>query len=132
MRALQALVENSIKLTPAGGRGEGRAWVEEEDVVFEVRDTGIGIAPEDHEIIFEKFTQIENPLTRTHGGSGLGLSFASGILRAHGSRIEVESELGQGSNFYFRLKRVTEEVKEELVAAAAAAGSEIEIEEDQA
>ena len=53
--------------------------------------------------IFEKFIQLENPLTRKHGGSGLGLSFAAEIVGAHRSRVEVDSELGVGAAFRFRL-----------------------------
>jgi PAS domain S-box-containing protein len=117
-RALQALVENALKFTPEGGSVEIRTVTEPDAVVFQVRDTGIGVAPEDHEFIFEKFTQLENPLTRQYGGSGLGLSFASGIVRAHGSAIEVESELGEGATFSFRLRRIGEDLREALVAAA--------------
>ncbi len=108
-RALRALVENAIKFTPEGGSVEVRAVNREESVVFEVKDDGIGIAPQDHLVIFEKFIQLENPLTRKYGGSGLGLSFALEIVRAHGSRIEVESELGKGATFRFRIPRIPEE-----------------------
>lgn len=104
-RAIRALVENALKFTPDGGRVTVRSLAEEDYVVFEVEDTGIGIAPQDQKVIFEKFIQLENPLTRKHGGSGLGLSFASEILKSHGSRIEVESDLGKGATFRFRLPR---------------------------
>jgi signal transduction histidine kinase len=53
--------------------------------------------------IFEKFFQVEDPLTRHHGGAGLGLFVARGIVEAHGSRIEVSSQLGQGADFSFML-----------------------------
>jgi signal transduction histidine kinase len=102
-------VENAIKFTPKGGTVDVLVVLREESVVFEVKDTGIGIAPQDQVVIFEKFIQLENPLTRKYGGSGLGLSFASEILRAHGCRIEVESELGKGAAFRFRLPLMPEE-----------------------
>ena len=118
-RALRALVENALKFTPEGGEVEIRATTEDEHVVFEVRDDGIGIAPQDHEVIFERFIQLENPLTRQHGGSGLGLSFAAEIMKAHGTRIEVESELGEGAVFRFRLPRVCEQTDQLRDAASA-------------
>ncbi|MEQ8763654.1 MAG: PAS domain-containing sensor histidine kinase [Planctomycetota bacterium] len=104
-RALQALIENSIKFTPEGG--EVRVWVEAEDesVVMRVQDTGIGIAPWHHELIFERFQQVERPLTRQFGGAGLGLSVARRILRAHDSDVELESAPMQGATFSFRLPR---------------------------
>ena len=102
-RAIRALLENALKFTPEGGSIALRAAPDGEGVLFEVKDTGIGIAPEHHQVIFEKFTQIENPLTRKYGGSGLGLGFAAEIVEAHRSKIEVESELGKGATFRFRL-----------------------------
>ena len=102
-RAIRALLENALKFTPEGGSIALRAAPDGEGVLFEVKDTGIGIAPERHQVIFEKFTQLENPLTRKYGGSGLGLSFAAEIVEAHRSKIEVESELGKGATFRFRL-----------------------------
>jgi PAS domain S-box-containing protein len=102
-RALRALTENAVKFTPDGGSIEVAAMRDGADVAFEVRDNGIGIASKDHDVIFERFMQLENPLTRQHGGSGMGLSFAAEIMKAHGARIEVDSELGTGATFRFRL-----------------------------
>jgi PAS domain S-box-containing protein len=102
-RAIRALLENALKFTDEGGSVTLRVVPEDGGVLFEVSDTGIGIAPENHEAIFEKFIQLENPLTRKYGGSGLGLSFASEIVEAHRSKIEVESELGRGATFRFRM-----------------------------
>ena len=76
-----------------------------EEVLFRVSDTGIGIDPRYHRRIFEKFFQVEDPLTRQHGGAGLGLTVAERILRSHRSRISLESSLGQGATFQFSLKR---------------------------
>lgn len=102
-RALQALIENAIKFTVDGGSVRVEAAADREGVLFEVWDTGIGIDPRYHRRIFEKFFQVEDPLTRHHGGAGLGLFVAQGVLEAHGSEIHVESELGRGSCFSFRL-----------------------------
>lgn len=102
-RALQALIENAVKFTTSGGSTRVEATATQEGVLFEVRDTGIGIDPRYHRRIFEKFFQVEDPLTRHHGGAGLGLFVAHGVLEAHGSVIQVESELGRGSCFSFCL-----------------------------
>jgi two-component system phosphate regulon sensor histidine kinase PhoR len=104
-RALRALIENAVKFTPEGGEIEVSLTVEEDVVVFLVRDTGIGIAPNSQTTIFEKFIQLENPLTRQYGGSGLGLSFAAAIVESHGSTISVESAPEEGSTFRFSLPR---------------------------
>ena len=103
-RACQALVENAVKFTPDGGHVEVRIEaLPEGGVRFGVRDDGIGIDPRYHRRIFEKFFQVEDPLTRHHGGAGLGLFVARGIVEAHGSRIEVSSQLGRGADFTFAL-----------------------------
>ncbi|MCA8952206.1 MAG: PAS domain S-box protein [Planctomycetes bacterium] len=106
-RACQALVENAIKFTPDGGRVEVSITAGGPDGTGELRfrvvDDGIGIDPRYHRRIFEKFFQVEDPLTRHHGGAGLGLFVAKGIVEAHGSCIEVSSQLGQGADFSFVL-----------------------------
>ncbi len=103
-RACQALVENAVKFTPDGGRVDVRII---DDAAgkprFIVKDTGIGVDPRYQRRIFEKFFQVEDPLTRHHGGAGLGLFVAKGIVEAHGSRIEVSSKLGSGAEFSFAL-----------------------------
>lgn len=103
-RACQALVENAVKFSPDGGQVHVRiARNTAGELKFGVRDHGIGIDPRYHRRIFEKFFQVEDPLTRHHGGAGLGLFVARGIVEAHGSRIEVSSQLGQGADFSFAL-----------------------------
>ena len=75
-------------------------------------DTGVGIAPEDHERIFEEFQQVDSSSTRKKGGTGLGLAIARRIVELHGGRIWVESTPGQGSTFAFTLPlRVGEQEK---------------------
>lgn len=101
-RACQALVENSVKFARDEGTVEVRITATPDgEVRFGVSDDGIGIDPRYHRRIFEKFFQVEDPLTRHHGGAGLGLFVAKGIVEAHGSRIEVSSQLGQGADFSF-------------------------------
>lgn len=103
-RACQALVENAVKFARDGGRVEVRIATEAGGGLrFGVRDDGIGIDPRYQRRIFEKFFQVEDPLTRHHGGAGLGLFVARGIVEAHGSRIDVSSQLGSGADFSFVL-----------------------------
>jgi signal transduction histidine kinase len=71
--------------------------------VMAVTDTGVGIAPEDRERIFQEFQQVDSSSTRRKGGTGLGLAIAKRIVELHGGRIWVESTPGQGSTFAFTL-----------------------------
>ncbi len=111
-RSLQAIVENAVKFTPDGGTVTVDVAVSarggEEEVLFSVQDTGIGIDPRYHGRIFEKFFQVEDPLTRHHGGAGLGLFVAQGVLGAHHAKISVESDVGKGARFTFRLQKYDE------------------------
>ncbi|MGQ9586078.1 MAG: ATP-binding protein [Anaerolineae bacterium] len=97
-QALLNLVDNAIKYTPAGGRVSLSLYHDQDWVRIEVRDTGIGIAPEDLPHIFERFYRA-NRARGGRGGTGLGLSIASWIAQAHGGQITVESKVGQGSTF---------------------------------
>jgi PAS domain S-box-containing protein len=99
-RACQAIIENAVKFTPDRGKVDvSIARQADGGLRFSVKDTGIGVDPRYHRRIFEKFFQVEDPLTRHHGGAGLGLFVAKGIVESHGSRIEVSSKLGQGADF---------------------------------
>jgi signal transduction histidine kinase len=68
-----------------------------------VGDTGRGIAPDHHELIFREFAQVDSSASRAHHGTGLGLTIARRFVELHGGKIWVESELGCGSRFYFTL-----------------------------
>jgi two-component system sensor histidine kinase BarA len=97
------LLSNAIKFTPEGGRVQLKVDTMARDVVLTVADTGVGIAPEDQELIFEKFRQSGNPMTREQGGTGLGLSIVRELSKLLGGEVTLQSELGRGSTFTVRL-----------------------------
>jgi two-component system, NarL family, sensor histidine kinase BarA len=106
---LYNLLSNAIKFTPEGGWVTLRARAEGRFVVVDVQDTGIGIAEEDRETIFEKFRQAkvpgqgENVLTREHQGTGLGLSIVRELTKLLGGDVHLDSQPGQGSTFTVRV-----------------------------
>jgi signal transduction histidine kinase len=93
------LLSNAVKFTPEGGTITIRALRAVDAVTVAVRDTGIGIAPSDQELIFEEFRQVGNDYTRKQEGTGLGLALARRFAELHGGRLSVESALGNGSTF---------------------------------
>ncbi|MCL6591698.1 MAG: HAMP domain-containing protein [Firmicutes bacterium] len=102
-QVLVNLLANSLKFTPAGGRVEVRLTQNENSVVITVRDTGIGIAPEDLPYIFERFYRADKSRDRTTGGAGVGLAIVKAIVEAHGGAVWAESEPGQGTRVFVRL-----------------------------
>ena len=96
------LLSNAIKFTPEGGRIEVRAVPVDGSVEISVTDTGVGIAPEDQEPIFEEFKQVGTAAKKVEG-TGLGLALSRRFVELHGGRIWVESEVGVGSTFTFTL-----------------------------
>jgi len=102
------LLSNGAKFTPDGGRLKIEVVREDSWCQVSVIDNGIGIKKEDQERIFEPFCQLENPLTKEKGGSGLGLTIARQIIERHGGRIWVESEYGKGSRFTFTVPLATD------------------------
>ncbi|MGI3202349.1 sensor histidine kinase [Streptomyces sp. GLT-R25] len=102
-QALGNLVSNAIRHTPADGTITLSCRHQDDEVVFEVADTGSGIAPEDLPSVFERFWRAEKSRSRRTGGSGLGLSIVRQLVTAHGGTVTVTSELGTGSVFTLRL-----------------------------
>ena len=100
---LQNLLDNAIQYTPSGGEIVVSASSDQEEVTFTVSDTGIGIPQVDQPRIFERFYRVDVARSREVGGTGLGLSIAKHLVEAHGGRIWVESEVGQGSKFHFTI-----------------------------
>ena len=99
------LVDNAIKYTPNGGKVIVR--LEKTDsttAIFSVQDSGIGIAPEDQQKIFDRFYRVDKVRSREMGGNGLGLSIATEILRLHEGKISVDSEPEHGTKFTVELK----------------------------
>ncbi len=93
------LLTNAIKFTPEGGSVTLRVWIEDENAVFQVEDTGIGIPEEQLSLLFEKFHQLDSPLRRRYEGTGLGLALTKQLVQMHRGRIDVESTVGNGSTF---------------------------------
>ncbi len=102
-QVLRNLLDNAVKYSPRGGMVVMRGEVREDEVVISVADQGVGIAPEHLNRLFEKFFRIESGLGRHVVGSGLGLPIARTIVESHGGRIWAESQVGQGTTFYFTL-----------------------------
>jgi hypothetical protein len=99
------LLSNAVKFTPDGGRIDVRARQDESFVRIAVADTGVGIAQEDQEAVFEEFRQVGSNYTSKQEGTGLGLALTRRFVELHGGTIGVESEPGQGSTFTFTLPR---------------------------
>lgn len=108
------LVDNAIKYTPNGGKVIVRHEKSESNrAIFSVQDSGIGIAPEDQEKIFERFYRVDKVRSREMGGNGLGLAIAMEILKLHDGKIFVDSEVGHGTKFTVELKIKKDAPKEE-------------------
>jgi two-component system phosphate regulon sensor histidine kinase PhoR len=97
------LLDNAVRYSPDGGRVEVEVASSDGEALLAVRDTGIGIPSRDLPRIFERFYRVDRARSRETGGTGLGLSIAKHVAEQHGGRIEVDSELGRGSEFRVRL-----------------------------
>ena len=120
-QVLLNLVGNAVKFTDEGEVAI-RALAENGHFVLTVRDTGPGIAPEDHDKIFGEFQQVDNSNTRKKGGTGLGLAISKRMVEMQGGSIAVESELGHGATFRvtlpIRVENAADELTGELMGAA--------------
>jgi signal transduction histidine kinase len=101
-QVLLNLLSNAIKFTPDGGRIDVRAVAVDGSVEVSVRDTGVGIAPEDQKAIFEEFRQVGTAAKKVEG-TGLGLALSRKFIELHGGRIWVQSQIGVGSTFTFTI-----------------------------
>jgi signal transduction histidine kinase len=101
-QVLLNLLSNALKFTPEGGRIDVRAGVNENMVEVSVADTGVGIAPEDQEAVFEEFRQVGTADKKVEG-TGLGLALSRKFVELHGGRIWMKSQVGTGSTFTFTL-----------------------------
>jgi signal transduction histidine kinase len=102
-QAVHNLVENAIKYTPPEGKVQISVFLRDEQVVFEVQDTGIGISPIDQPRLFEKFYRSANREAKRQRGTGLGLAIVKSIAERHGGTVGVQSQLGQGSTFFISI-----------------------------
>jgi signal transduction histidine kinase len=93
------LLSNAVKFTPDGGRVDVLARLDTDSVEIAVRDTGVGIAPEDQAALFEEFKQVGRDGVRKAEGTGLGLALAKKFVELHGGKIRVQSAPGSGSTF---------------------------------
>ncbi|MBM7615748.1 PAS domain-containing sensor histidine kinase [Alkaliphilus hydrothermalis] len=98
-RVILNILSNAIKFTPKGGKITVNIRDNGDEVLIHIRDTGIGIPQEKLDIIFERFMQIDKSFTRSHEGSGIGLSLVKSLVEMHKGSIKVESEYGKGSEF---------------------------------
>ena len=102
-QVLLNLLSNAVKFTPDGGRVDVSAKLDSDKVEIAVKDTGVGIAPEDQASLFEEFKQLGKDSSRKAEGTGLGLALTKRLVELHGGQIAVESAVGQGSIFQVSL-----------------------------
>jgi signal transduction histidine kinase len=109
------LITNGVKFTPAGGEVSIRCRQDRVGYVFEVADTGIGIAPQEVEKALSSFEQLDGALNRKFGGNGLGLSLSKSLTELHGGTLSLCSEVGVGTtvSVCFPLERIVDETSAE-------------------
>jgi signal transduction histidine kinase len=102
-RIVLNLLSNAIKYTPAGGQILVRIFMEADNLIISVKDTGVGVPEEMKFMIFDRFVQVDRTSSRRSEGSGIGLSIVKGLVELHGGSIYLESELGKGTEFIIEL-----------------------------
>jgi two-component system phosphate regulon sensor histidine kinase PhoR len=105
---LSNLIDNALKYTPAGGSVAVRAAADAASATLTIADTGIGIAEQDQQRIFERFYRADKARSRELGGTGLGLSIVKHLAQSFGGHVSVESQPGGGSTFRVQLPRTAE------------------------
>jgi signal transduction histidine kinase len=116
-QVLDNLLANALKFTPPGGQVEIRVMTVEDIALLEIRDTGMGISPEDLQHLFSSFFRTSTASAAAVPGTGLGLAISKGIVEAHGGSISAESEEGHGSTFRIELPYSGALANESLTAA---------------
>jgi signal transduction histidine kinase len=102
-QVLVNLLQNAVKYSPAGGVVEVRVQVRGKEALLSVKDPGIGVPPEEQARLFQRFFRAGNASSRNFSGLGIGLYVSQEIIQRHGGSFEVQSEVGKGSTFTFRL-----------------------------
>ncbi|MBZ5570359.1 MAG: response regulator [Acidobacteriia bacterium] len=113
---LYNLLSNAVKFTPKEGRVEIDCFEDQGQICISVTDTGIGIRPQDQQVIFEEFRQVEGDGDGTQQGTGLGLAITKRLVERQGGRIWLESEFGKGSRFTFTLPAASQTAPVDRVA----------------
>ena len=122
-QVLSNILNNAAKFTPAGGEIALSVERDGSDVVLRIRDTGIGIAPDKVDQVFDMFGQVESTLERSQGGLGIGLALARTLTEMHGGRIRAESGgIGHGSTFVVRLPTIAPRAAPVVTTEQRAAG----------
>jgi len=103
LQVFDNLIGNAIKYSPDGGDIILQGHVMGDQILIQIRDQGVGLAPDDQAKVFDRFYRVDGTLSRKTQGTGLGLYLARQLVRAHGGDLGVESQLGKGSTFYFTL-----------------------------
>ena len=99
------LLSNAVKFTPDGGHITVNARLKDDVLEVAVADTGIGIAPEEHDTVFQEFRQAGGSYTNKQEGTGLGLALTRRLVELHGGSMGLQSTPGQGSTFTFTIPR---------------------------
>ena len=102
-RIILNLLSNAVKFTNAGDQITVEVMDNEDYIEISVKDTGIGIPEDKLKVIFERFRQVDNSLSRSHEGSGIGLSLVKALVDMHDGSINVNSNLGEGTEFIIKL-----------------------------
>ncbi len=125
-QVLNNIVDNAIKFTEAGGvelrLSALEAGAQQVRLLFEIKDTGVGMSKEQRERLFQPFVQADGSTTRRFGGTGLGLAISRQLVELMGGEINVDSESGQGSRFWFSLPYETQSARERDAAQHALEG----------
>ena len=113
-RIILNLISNAVKFTKPDDEIKVNIYDGVDNIKISVEDTGIGIKKEKKEMIFERFRQVDRLLSRSHEGSGIGLSLVKSLVEMHGGKISVESEYGKGTKFIIELPIKTVEEEEDI------------------